>query len=226
MRKVWVLKTCGSLVARQPWRSALEDLELSPIILKASIKLVWTHWCRLSARRVAERDRRKHLILSTCHSLCQYTSALFLCRWRLNHWELLDFAKFSIKIYKRYVKLHILGWKPLVMYVSSISVPLRSWPWLMIHGCLSTEHRHLKPYISDGLTAAYKHKVKWFFCGKNLTFAFRLRSPCIWCSFKASWEERHRSLLWPFKVGKEGNEGKLKRMETEREREIEVLLFC
>lgn len=41
-RKEWVLKTCGSPVARQPWRSALEDLELSPIILKSSIKLVWT----------------------------------------------------------------------------------------------------------------------------------------------------------------------------------------
>lgn len=58
-RKEWVLKTCGSLVARQPWRSALEDLELSPIILKASIKLVWTHWCRLAVQCVAETDDRK-----------------------------------------------------------------------------------------------------------------------------------------------------------------------
>lgn len=70
-RKEWVLKTCGSLVARQPCRSALEDLELSPIILKATIKLVWAHWCRLSVCCVAETDHRKLLILSTHHSLRQ-----------------------------------------------------------------------------------------------------------------------------------------------------------
>lgn len=70
-RKEWVLKTCGSLVARQPWRSALEDLVMSPIILKASIKLVWTCWCHLSVRCVAETDHWKLLILSTCHSVCQ-----------------------------------------------------------------------------------------------------------------------------------------------------------
>lgn len=57
-RREWELKSCGFLVARQPQRSALEDLEPSPFILKASVTgwtLVWTHQCRVS--EVFCRDR-------------------------------------------------------------------------------------------------------------------------------------------------------------------------
>lgn len=116
-RKEWVLKTCGSLVARQPWRSALEDLELSPIILKASIKLVWTHWCRLAVQCVAETDDRKafdiiHPSFSMSVNTCVISLPMKIKLLRITGGEIQQLAKFSIRISKGYVELHVLGWKP------------------------------------------------------------------------------------------------------------------
>lgn len=137
-RSEWELKSCCFLVARQPQRSALEDLELSPFILKVSVTgwtLVWTHQCRMSVRRSAETDGRKPQIWSTCHN------SINTCRWRSSQ-------HFLQNLLKSPAKLHIAGWKPHHVCFSP-SLPVISHLRLIIHGCLTIQHRHLKPCMSD-----------------------------------------------------------------------------
>lgn len=140
-REDWEMKSCGFLVARQPQRSALENFEPSPFLLKVSVTvwtLVWTHQGRMS--EVFYRDRwQETLNMSHLSKFNKYV------QMKVNP----TFSQNFFRNCKKALQNSIFLVENLIMYASSLSLPAISHLWLIIHGCLTIQHRHLKPCMSD-----------------------------------------------------------------------------